>query len=213
MLHDNTAEPDIFSGKTCPEPYPADKATILHGWLQKWLASEMSSRPRTAGAAKGARLDFEVETFIVHGSQDPCVSGVTAFTVGRNQGAENVLVTSGAQYAVRRLTVLECERLQGFPDGWTLISAGIGSRCAADPDMRLYLARHAGLPQDDPSINKLAADGPRYKAIGNSMAVPVMRWIGGRIDGGDPDFEAGAPCFAMRLEGGSHPKDTKNESD
>lgn len=54
---------------------------------------------------------------------------------------------------VRRLTPTECERLQGFPDGWT----------------------------DIPFRNKPAADGPRYKALGNSMAVPVMRWIGQRI--------------------------------
>ena len=54
---------------------------------------------------------------------------------------------------VRRLTPVECERLQGFPDGHTNV----------------------------PYRNKPAADGPRYKAIGNSMAVPVMRWIGGRI--------------------------------
>jgi len=56
--------------------------------------------------------------------------------------------------AVRRLTPRECERLQGFPDDHTLI----------------------------PYRNKPAADGPRYKALGNSMAVPVMRWIGKRID-------------------------------
>ena len=52
--------------------------------------------------------------------------------------------------AVRRLTPTECERLQGFPDGWT-------------------------------DILPTTPDGPRYKAIGNSMAVPVMRWIGSRI--------------------------------
>jgi len=55
--------------------------------------------------------------------------------------------------AVRRLTPRECERLQGFPDDYTLI-------------------RYNGKP---------AADGPRYKALGNSMAVPVMRWLGERI--------------------------------
>ena len=55
--------------------------------------------------------------------------------------------------AVRRLTPRECERLQGFPDDYTLI----------------------------PVRNKDAADGPRYKALGNSMAVPVMAWIGKRI--------------------------------
>lgn len=57
---------------------------------------------------------------------------------------------------VRRLTPLECERLQGFPDGHTLI-------------------RWKGKPAEE------CPDGPRYKAIGNSMAVPVMRWIGERI--------------------------------
>jgi DNA (cytosine-5)-methyltransferase 1 len=55
--------------------------------------------------------------------------------------------------AVRRLTPTECERLQGFPDDYTLI----------------------------PYRGKPAADGPRCKALGNSMAVPVMRWIGERI--------------------------------
>ena len=57
--------------------------------------------------------------------------------------------------AVRRLTPTECERLQGFPDGWT----------------------------DIPYRGKdHAPDGPRYKALGNSMAVPCMRWIGERIN-------------------------------
>ena len=58
-----------------------------------------------------------------------------------------------ASMAVRRLTPTECERLQGFPDGYTDI-------------------RHGG---------KATPDGPRYKALGNSMAVPVMAWIGQRI--------------------------------
>lgn len=61
---------------------------------------------------------------------------------------------------VRRLTPLECERLQGFPDGHTLIG-------------------WKGKPAEE------CPDGPRYKAIGNSMAVPVMRWIGKRIAAAD----------------------------
>lgn len=63
---------------------------------------------------------------------------------------------------VRRLTPLECERLQGFPDGHTLIA-------------------WKGKPAGE------CPDGPRYKAIGNSMAVPVMRWIGRRIAMVDTD--------------------------
>ena len=54
-------------------------------------------------------------------------------------------------YAVRRLTPTECERLQGFPDNYT-------------------------------NIKENCPDGPRYKALGNSMAVPVMKWIGERIN-------------------------------
>lgn len=57
-------------------------------------------------------------------------------------------------WAVRRLTPRECERLQGFPDDYTLVPVG----------------------------NKQAADGPRYKALGNSMAVNVMEWLGQRIE-------------------------------
>ena len=59
--------------------------------------------------------------------------------------------------AIRRLTPTECERLQGFPDSWTRI------------------------PYRNKPIDK-CPDGPRYKACGNSMAVPVMHWIGKRID-------------------------------
>lgn len=58
-----------------------------------------------------------------------------------------------AQMAVRRLTPAECEKLQGFPPEWTNVL-------------------HRGKP---------AADGPRYKALGNSMAVPCIAWIGERI--------------------------------
>jgi DNA (cytosine-5)-methyltransferase 1 len=55
---------------------------------------------------------------------------------------------------VRRLTLIECEKLQGFPPGWTAI----------------------------PFRGKPAADGPRYKSLGNSMAVPVMSWVAKQIE-------------------------------
>lgn len=66
--------------------------------------------------------------------------------------ADSLVVAS----AVRRLTPRECERLQGFPDDYTLIP-------------------WRGKPAEE------CPDGPRYKAIGNSKAVPVVRWIGRRI--------------------------------
>jgi DNA (cytosine-5)-methyltransferase 1 len=138
---------------------------------------------------------------IVHGTQDPCVSNI-AFAQGRNNGGENVLVQSMAyafdslssnsmkssnpisgvnevsvsktldtsrgldpscnqgglglvqSMAVRRLTPVECERLQGFPDGYSNIP---------------------WRKKDE------SPDGPRYKALGNSWAVPVVRWIGKRM--------------------------------
>jgi len=73
-------------------------------------------------------------------------------TLQRGTGTDQIsaIITSTA---VRRLTPRECERLQGFPDDYTLV---------------LYR-------------NKPASDGPRYKALGNSMAVPCMAWIGQRI--------------------------------
>lgn len=182
----------------------------------------------TACTAHGVRMDFDTETFAVHGTQDPDTNCELAHTLGRNNGQENACIAfsykdNGAdatsdlsptiragnhdkshansgqppaiciQHAsigrhdaagpqgkgyqedvaftqdsrasadvvqfgmqVRRLTPVECERLQGFPDNHTLISWR--GKVAAD-----------------------CPDGPRYKAIGNSMAVPVMRWIGERI--------------------------------
>ena len=80
--------------------------------------------------------------------------------------------------AVRRLTPVECERLQGFPDNHTLIPVEKRKKITADE--YAYL-RHHNPNMTAEQAYKLAADGPRYKAIGNSMAVPVMRWIGDRI--------------------------------
>lgn len=77
-----------------------------------------------------------------------------ALTLRANQGGEGVGIAH--QGIVRKLTPTECERLQGFPDDWTKIP-------------------YRNKPLED------CPDSPRYKAIGNSMAVPVMRWIGKRL--------------------------------
>jgi DNA (cytosine-5)-methyltransferase 1 len=75
----------------------------------------------------------------------------------KSTGGYSLNYMTGVQQnmAVRRLTPVECERLQGFPDNYT----NIPWRKKND-----------------------APDGPRYKALGNSMAVPVMAWIGKRIN-------------------------------
>jgi DNA (cytosine-5)-methyltransferase 1 len=86
-------------------------------------------------------------------------------------------------WAVRRLTPRECERLQGFPDDYTQIPNWDGWReVGADENIDDLVA--AGLTVK-PSKNGFRVndpDGVRYKALGNSMAVNVMRWIGWRID-------------------------------
>ncbi|WP_193157218.1 Dam family site-specific DNA-(adenine-N6)-methyltransferase [Citrobacter cronae] len=92
--------------------------------------------------------------------------------------ALNPTAIASGNMAVRRLTPVECERLQGFPDNHTLIPVNKRNKLIADE--LAYLRSHfPDMPEDE--ANFLAVDGPRYKAIGNSMAVPVMRWIGERI--------------------------------
>jgi DNA (cytosine-5)-methyltransferase 1 len=73
---------------------------------------------------------------------------------------DNTTAESGIRSVVRRLTPLECERLQGFPDNHTRIP-------------------WKGKPAEE------CPDSLRYKACGNSMAVPVMRWLGERIEAVD----------------------------
>ena len=81
--------------------------------------------------------------------------GVTPTLTSRmDTGGNNVPAIAGEE-RLRRLTPEECERLMGFPTGWTAV-----------PDEK----------------GKPACDSARYKALGNSMAVPVMRWIGERIE-------------------------------
>lgn len=75
----------------------------------------------------------------------------------------------------------ECEALQGFRRHYTLIPMGRALRKAVDEEMAAYY-RQTQPELSDAIIRSLAADGPRYKALGNSMAVPVMRWLGERIN-------------------------------
>ena len=141
-----------------------------------YLGSE--ERAFTLAAAQD---QFVAQPVAFHNRQDPDVSGdithplgakdngtavaqpvelVAALTAsgrgvertGESRGQDPLVLATGMQ--VRRLTPVECERLQGFPDGYTNIP------WRKKPE---------------------APDGPRYKALGNSMAVPCMRWLGERI--------------------------------
>jgi DNA (cytosine-5)-methyltransferase 1 len=77
------------------------------------------------------------------------------------------------QPVIRRFTPTECERLQGMPDNYTRI------HLKTYKEKRITRLRPADMWEGN---TLMSADGPRYRAIGNSMAVPVMRWIGERID-------------------------------
>lgn len=115
---------------------------------------------------------------VCHGTQDPCVDHEIAFAVGRNNGGENVVLAAPVTMAVRRLMPVECERLQGFPDNWTRIPVKHYKQ------VKVTKSRPEHLWERDPEGPGgwlMAADGPRYKQLGNSMPVPVMRWLGSRV--------------------------------
>ena len=81
-----------------------------------------------------------------------CLADATGHRTGTRVNSHDTFV--GSPSGVRRLTPTECERLQGFPDGWTCVCEGDPCRCP---------------------------DGPRYRALGNAVAVPVAAWVGRRL--------------------------------
>lgn len=91
----------------------------------------------------------------------------------------------GVTYVVRRLMPIETERLQGFPDDWTDLTGEDADRIASillDGPFAAYDERHATMLRRN--VRRWCTecpDGKRYKATGNSMAVPVIRWLGERI--------------------------------
>jgi DNA (cytosine-5)-methyltransferase 1 len=97
-----------------------------------------------------------VAAVFVQDDTTPKVGDDLANCLRRDAGGEGACVLPPVSMQVRRLTPVECERLQGFPDGYTAIP-------------------WRKKPADE------CPDGPRYKALGNSWAVPVVRWIGRRI--------------------------------
>jgi DNA (cytosine-5)-methyltransferase 1 len=128
-------------------------ATGVHGVAQPIAFSSQISNPQTdvdMTQTLGAKNPMAVATHDVAG---------TMLSRNTSGGFSNSIDHAAAGYmaiqamAVRRLTPVECERLQGFPDRYT----------------------------DIQPKGKATPDGPRYKALGNSMAVPVMAWIGKRI--------------------------------
>jgi DNA (cytosine-5)-methyltransferase 1 len=128
-----------------------------HGADAGPLAPTLRAMPHDRSHANaGGQVAVCIESRVARngrGGPSEVVPPLKAQSGGTGRGDGAPLLAGGGPLAVRRLTPRECERLQGMPDDYTLI----------------------------PYRGRLAADGPRYRAIGNSMAVPVMRWIGRRI--------------------------------
>ncbi|EBT5445550.1 Dam family site-specific DNA-(adenine-N6)-methyltransferase [Salmonella enterica] len=142
------------------------------------------SGPLSAGGGKPGQGYPAVLAFQERGREDGRTiefNGDLAYALTSPNGggrAQERNIVDFRNMAVRRLTPVECERLQGFPDNHTLIPVNKRNKLIADE--LAYLRSHfPDMPEEE--ANFLAVDGPRYKAIGNSMAVPVMRWIGERI--------------------------------
>lgn len=91
----------------------------------------------------------------------------------------NSPMTEKKKYILRRLTPLECERLQGFPDNWTKI----------------------GTWEDSKGKKHKESDGPRYKALGNSIALPFWEWMAGRMVGILRDEGEEHPTMASLFDG------------
>jgi DNA (cytosine-5)-methyltransferase 1 len=129
-----------------------------------------SLRTRAPGSIENSSTTAVLQEQPVAWSGELTASTDIAGTLQRGGEGGRIDGVMTPQMAVRRLTPRECERLQGFPDDYTLVE-------------------YRG---------KLAADGPRYKALGNSMAVPVMRWIGERIAAVDAILRDGPSAGSVR---------------
>jgi DNA (cytosine-5)-methyltransferase 1 len=119
-------------------------------------AIAFSAKDHGADAGDIAPTPFEMGHAGSHANGGGQVA-VTARSGAEGDGTGRSVPITLNSMLVRRLTPRECERLQGFPDDYTAIP-------------------WRGKPASE------CPDGPRYKALGNSWAVPVVRWIGSRID-------------------------------
>ena len=145
---------DAYTGRLIPQPvavyenHPSDSRVTELG--------DISSTVRARWGTGGGNLPMVSQpTYAIQGAGATSQSSQGSGWNEEVQFTLNTLDVHGVaqSVAVRRLTPIECERLQGFPDNYT----------------------------DIKPKGKATPDGPRYKALGNSMAVPVMAWIGKRI--------------------------------
>jgi DNA (cytosine-5)-methyltransferase 1 len=144
---------------TEPVPFRKSKRACSTTDNETWVPADASNTPNNFDLGDTRTTHAVVQPSVYENrAQDSRVTGPleVAPTVAAKFGTGGGNVPLVGAMAVRRLTPVECERLQGFPDNWSRIS-------------------WKGKPEEE------CPDGPRYKACGNSMAVPVMAFIGKRI--------------------------------
>ena len=141
------------------------------------VASEITSNPNVPSFAFAQNTRDEVR--LINGDGE--LVGALAAQPGMKQ---TTYVAPGGM-AVRRLTPVECERLQSFPDGYTSIPTWNGWRAMGEGETPEGCIADGLEVRQNKKTGKWRVkdvDGPRYKALGNSMCVFNMRWIGARVD-------------------------------
>ena len=153
---------DTTGAQSVAIPFRKSKRACSTTDNETWVEADASNTLNNFDLGDTRTTHAVVGAIYENHAQDSRVSGPleVAPTVAAKFGTGGGNVPLVGAMAVRRLSPVECERLQGFPDNWSRIS-------------------WKGKPEED------CPDGPRYKACGNSMAVPVMRWIGERIAAAD----------------------------
>jgi DNA (cytosine-5)-methyltransferase 1 len=158
-------------------------AVAFRGFGQDGFAPSDIAPPVLAsdGGTVGPPVVFE-SRFVRNGRGAPDVIAPPLKAQSGGSGRGDGAPLLATWFAVRRLTARECERLQGLPDDYTLIPTYRRRLRAHEIE---EMAGYLGITLEQARRLGATPDGPRYKAIGNSMAVPVMRWIGRRIQAVD----------------------------
>ena len=127
------------------------------GW---WNESDVGATVRTPCGGDSTKANLVAAVDCRNATENPDVNGtLQAKEQGQNLNSNNVVRTAIPTSVVRRLTPLECTRLQGLPDGWVEIGEWTDSKGKARKE----------------------SDSPKYKALGNSLALPFWAWLARRI--------------------------------
>ena len=167
-----------FGGNNTAGPVDVATACNAHGGAK--------GRPSPT-LAKGAHPPAIAFSSKDHGADASADLAPTLRAMGHDgshaNGGGQMAVQTAMQ--VRRLTPRECERLQGFPEDYTRIPSWTGWRkldVGEDPEQLRAEGLEVKQNKKTGRWRVKDVDGPRYKALGNSWAVPCARWIGARID-------------------------------